>query len=232
MKSTVEYIDGYGGDLLVVNAARCSFNKWRNDFVTEKMREEGCKSTSDEKLIHYLAAEGHTLPFQYPTYTLRVTAPIFIARQLGKHQIGLSWSEVSRRYVSDEPTFHMPTIWRKRPPKSIKQGSVDEPVLTLLPGSIYGQSIEEEYQEHLDYSAELYNKMLAADVCPEQARMVLPQSMMTTWIWTGSLLAWVRIYNLRSDPHSQKEVQEVATQIGTIIKEKCPISWNALATKF
>lgn len=229
MKSKVEYIDGYGGDLLVVNAARCSFNKWRDKFVTDQMKEAGCKGTSDEKLIQYLAEGGHTLPFQHPHYTLRVTAPIFVARQLGKHQVGLSWSEVSRRYVSDTPHFYTPSTWRKRPPKSIKQGSIEDGVFSLGKG-FDAIPIEEEYQEFADYCEDLYYRMLAADVCPEQARMVLPQSMMTTWIWTGSLLAWVRIYNLRIDPHSQKEVQEVAVQIGEIIKERCPISWTALTT--
>ena len=220
----VEYVDHMGSDLSVVNAARVSFNKVSNIF-----------SEGDTRLIKYLASHNHWTPFGHTSISLRIKCPIFIARQLGKHQVGLVWNEVSRRYVDEEPEFFFPDEWRGRPVNA-KQGSS---------GRCEGMYVNEDKdwfnddltmplteQVHLlNYNALLtYNEMIAAGCAPEQARMILPQNMMTEFIWTGSLIASTRIYNLRSDLHAQLEVQEVAKMIGSIIEPLYPVSWKALTT--
>lgn len=211
----VKLIDSMGSDLSVVNAARVSFAKQK-----EVMDE------SDEKLIRYLATHNHFTPFTHATITLFLKAPIFVARQLGKHQIGLSWNEVSRRYVDEEPTFYAPDYWRGRPTDGAKQGSSDE---VVDPGSLWGyDSWQEDLQEHYQECARYYEWFLSRGVAPEQARMVLPQAMMTEWYWTGSLMAYARVCKLRLDPHAQKETQMIAMQIDEIIKPLFPISWEAL----
>ena len=160
------------GDLLVVNAARCSFDKEHEEFDIEK----------DTRLINYLAREGHVLPFRHPHATLRISCPIFVHRQLGKHQVGFSWSEVSRRYITSEPEFFEPFQYRKSA-ANVKQGSSKE----LHEDS---GSYRKRMQSHVVSSVNLYNQMLDEGVCPEQARMVLPQNMYTTSVVTASLLGW------------------------------------------
>lgn len=194
-----------GTDLSVVNAARVSFNK-KAEIFTEK----------DSRLIKYLAKHNHWTPFGHTSVTLHVKAPIFIARQLGKHQVGLVWNEVSRRYVDDEPEFFEPDVWRKRPEGSVKQGSSEEAV---------GGVVLSDYYDTVEC---LYAELLHLGVCPEQARMVLPQSMMTEWYWTGSIAAFARVYQQRIDAHAQKEVQEIAKQIDSEISPLFPFSWQAL----
>lgn len=201
----VKYIDHMGTDLSVVNAARVSFNK-KAEIFTEK----------DSRLIKYLAKHNHWTPFGHTSVTLHVKAPIFIARQLGKHQVGLVWNEVSRRYVDDEPEFFEPDVWRKRPEGSVKQGSSEEAV---------GGVVLSDYYDTVEC---LYAELLHLGVCPEQARMVLPQSMMTEWYWTGSIAAFARVYQQRIDAHAQKEVQEIAKQIDSEISPLFPFSWQAL----
>lgn len=212
----VEYIGHYGDDLLVVNCARVSFSKWHEQF-------EG----SDEKLLWYLARENHFMPFCHPHITLRITAPIFVARQCQKHQIGFAWSEESRRYIDNPPSFFTPSGWRSRPEGNIKQGSGDK-ILDLVP---FGQemiSIKEEYQDHLMNAEDFYHFLIKTGVAPEQARMVLPQSTEVTWIWTGSLAAFARAYKLRADSHAQKEIQDLAKMWDEVISPLFPISWKAL----
>lgn len=204
----VTYLDGMGNDLSVVNAARVSFDKMSEDLTFR-----------DVNLIAYLAEHDHWSPFAHTSISLRIKAPLFVARQLGKHQVGLVWNEVSRRYVDSEPEFYIPDIWRKRS-KSVKQGSTDEPAFSKS-DSVW---IEESIQQQL----EIYTKLLTSGVCPEQARMVLPQCTMTEWIWTGSLLAFVRVCRLRCDEHTQRETQEIAFAIKEILGEHFPISTRAL----
>lgn len=204
----VTYLDGMGNDLSVVNAARVSFDKMSEDLTFR-----------DVNLIAYLAEHDHWSPFAHTSISLRIKAPLFVARQLGKHQVGLVWNEVSRRYVDSEPEFYVPDIWRKRS-KSVKQGSADEPAFNKS-DSVW---IEESIQQQL----ETYTKLLTSGVCPEQARMVLPQCTMTEWIWTGSLLAFVRVCRLRCDEHTQRETQEIAFAIKEILGEHFPISTRAL----
>ena len=201
------------GDLLVVNAARCSFDKQHDRFLEGK----------DDKLIKYLAKHQHLLPFRHPSATIRIVAPIFVLRQLGKHQVGFSWSEVSRRYISDEPEFYNPNgCWRKAA-DNVKQGSSPD-FIDIPQAFIADQKLDKFHQDALD----LYNFYLESNVCPEQARMVLPQSMMTTTVTTGTLLGWHHLYKLRTEEHTQEETQEYAKAIGKIMMDIFPDSWGAL----
>ena len=372
----VEYVNHMGDDLMVVNAARVSFAKESKWELGDKLSfdEQGAYlanvlSRRDEKLIKYLATHKHWTPFGHPQITLRVKAPIFVARQLQKHVVGLVWNEVSRRYVDDEPEFYVPEVWRTKPEGSVKQGSGTDklpkpefitgfcancgsptedivrmqgggrarkycsnvckysftnknrnryksifqtaqarakregkewsiefdtfdfpshcpilgfeldysygkgkiqdnspsfdrkdPSLEYVEGNVWiisnkantmkSNSTKEEritfaknillrecgividtslsYSTVLEKAKKLYNTMIAEGYCAEQARMVLPQSMYTEWYWTGSLAAFARIYGLRSDTHAQKETQEVAKMIDTIIRPLFPVSWEAL----
>jgi len=202
------------GDLLVVNAARCSFDKEHENYDPDK----------DGKLINYLAEHGHFLPFRHPVCTLRIHAPLFVLRQLGKHQVGFSWSEVSRRYIDSDPEFYypLPDEWRERAP-NIKQGST-ETSLSNDDAILVDDQVDDLYCK----AAEAYDKMLELGVCPEQARMILPQAMFTTTVTTGSLLGWHHLYKLRTEEHTQWETQEYAKAVGKIMSELFPISWDAL----
>lgn len=208
---SVDYVGHYGDDLAVVNAARVSFAKFHEEFQEQ-----------DVKLINYLAKHNHWSPFAHTSISFRIKAPIFVARQLVKHQVGLVWNEVSRRYVDDEPEFYFPEVWRGKP-ENAKQGSsgiVDtaQPVGDL---DIYTQAVVKK-------CLELYIDLLESGVAPEQARMVLPQNTMTEWIWTGSLMAFARVCKLRLDPHAQQETQEVAAFLAGYCENLFPHSWKAL----
>ena len=201
------------GDLLVVNAARCSFDKEHKEFDTDK----------DVKLLNYLAREKHVLPFRHPSATLRVTAPIFVLRQALKSQVGMSASEVSRRYITTEPEFHRPKgMWREAA-DNVKQGSSDD-IVNLEHAFV----VDEKLEKHYDNSRKLYNDLLESNICPEQARMVLPQSMYSTVVWTGTLLAWHHFVDLRMHPHAQKEIRRFAGAVDSIMNNIFYYSWNAL----
>lgn len=207
---SVEYVDHMGSDKSVVNAARVSFDKLAENYTDEQ----------NEKLISYLAKHNHWSPFAHATISLRIKAPIFVARQLAKSQVGLAWNEVSRRYVDSVPEFWFPKEWRGKP-LNAKQGSSGVVSLEGL-GSGY-------WPEHIsDKCLATYNQLLGYGVAPEQARMVLPQNTMTEWIWTGSLYAFARVCNLRLDAHAQQETQEVAKKISGIIQPLFPVSWGVL----
>lgn len=212
----VEFLDKMGSDLSVSNSARVSFAKWKDAL-----------DSGDEKLIGYLAEHEHMTPFRHNQIQVRCKAPIFIARQLGKHQAGLSWNEVSRRYVDSEPEFYTPDEWRVRPTGSVKQGSgaevIDKPEFRCVD---YGSS--GYYVQFLELMSFIYNGLLEQGVAPEQARMVLPQSMMTEWVWTGNLLSFFHVYRLRIDAHAQVEAQEFAKQLESVIEPLFPVSWKAL----
>ena len=218
----VKLIDHMGSDLSVVNAARVSFNK-RSELLKVEIKPMGVRrfkhvlSEPDTKLIKYLAKHNHWTPFGHTAITLHVKAPLFVARQLGKHQVGMVWNEVSRRYVTDEPEFYEPDVWRKAA-DNVKQGSSDEDA-----------QVNDKWIDHLNKRAlDNYEALLEDGVCGEQARMVLPQSMYTEWYWTGNLKSFANVYNLRTDSHTQKETQEVAKQIGEVIGKLFPISWKEL----
>ena len=171
-------------------------------------------------MIKYLAKHNHWTPFGHTSLTFRIKAPIFVARQLGKHQVGLVWNEVSRRYVDDEPEFYLPQQLRAKA-VNVKQGSSEE--------SIKEEKMWLKYWEaHFEECLIIYQYSLNAGVCPEQARMLLPQSMMTEWIWTGSLAAFSRVVNLRRDQHTQSETREIANKIYASLRQQFPISTEAL----
>ena len=212
----VELIDHMGSDLTVVNAARVSFSKTSEwDSVPEVGPVEGYLKVGDEKLIKYLVKHNHWSPFGHASMQFRIKAPIFVARQLVKHQVGLVWNEVSRRYVDDEVEFYEPTEWRLAA-ENKKQGSSDK--------TIEYDGVEPVYR----MCKETYEHLLRVGVAPEMARMVLPQSMYTEWYWSGTLMAFARVCNLRCKPDTQVETQMVANQINSLAKDLFPNSWEAL----
>lgn len=217
----VELIDSMGTDLSVVNAARVSFHK--ESFYEFDMDDPFVRylSHKDMKLLKYLANNNHHTPFGHCFLSFRIKAPLFIARQLAKHQVGLCWNEVSRRYVDEEPEFFFPEVWRKKA-DNVKQGSSEEAVDVIDAGGWNWISP----QDHVKTLLEHYKHLLSLGVCAEQARMILPQNMMTEWIWSGSLLAFMRICNLRLDSHTQKETQDVAKDIAIHLEKEFPESWG------
>tara|TARA_Y100000590_G_scaffold468333_1_gene650718 strand:- start:1634 stop:2281 length:648 start_codon:yes stop_codon:yes gene_type:complete len=209
----VKLVDKMGTDLSVVNAARVSFAKeseWdRPDLYENQLKD------SDIKLIQYLAKHNHWSPFAHTSLQFHIKAPIFVARQLVKHQVGLVWNEVSRRYVDDEPEFYIPQVWRKRPDKSIKQGSSDE-------------TTDYDITPIIMYVSESYNNMLNKNIAPEMARMILPQNLYTEWYWSGTLYAFSRVCNLRCAKDTQSETREIADGIRDICSSEFPTSWGEL----
>jgi len=204
----IKLIDHMGTDLTVVNAARVSFGKEKKEFTD-----------GDEKLIKYLAEHNHWSPFAHCSLQFHIKAPIFVARQLVKHQIGLSWNEISRRYVDTEPEFCEVKTWRGKPIDK-KQGS---------DGEVDKQGSCEHSKKMVENSAVIaYQSLLNAGVAPEQARMVLPQSLMTEWYWSGSLYAFARVCNLRCKPDAQYETRIVADEIDKQCLKKFPVSWKEL----
>jgi len=204
----ITLIDRMGTDLSVVNAARVSYSKTKDVF-----------DAKDEKLIKYLAEHEHWSPFAHASMQFRIKAPIFVARQLVKHQVGLVWNEVSRRYVDFPPELYRPEAWRGRPVNS-KQGSDGTVEL--------GQTIDHNLETTMESCLILYNTMIEKGVAPEQARMVLPQSMMTEWYWSGTVYAFARVCNLRCKPDTQKETQDVANVIDKLAGEAFPYCWKYL----
>ena len=199
----VQLIDHMGSDLSVVNAARVSFAKESNEF-----------SKQDAKLISFLAKHDHWSPFGHASLQFRIKAPIFVARQLVKHQVGLVWNEISRRYVDNEPEFYIPSEWRLKA-EDKKQGSSDETIEYNINGAI-------------EFVTQTYNNLLRANVAPEMARMVLPQNLYTEWYWRGTLMAFARVCNLRCKSDTQWETQLIAEMIDLKAKELFPVSWEAL----
>ena len=175
---------------------------------------------------HIRRMPNHWSPFAHTAITLHLKMPIFVARQIMKHTTGIEYNEVSRRYVDSEPEFYVPDVWRKKA-DNVKQGSSDEAVESMVFGSSECHP-KEGYGTLLDYVAASYQDMLESGVAPEQARMVLPQSMYTEVIATGNLYAWANLYIQRTDSHAQKETQDLAKQIGEIIQPLYPVSWEAL----
>jgi len=209
----VEVIAKMGSDLTVANAARVSFNKESYDLDDD-----------DEKLIGYLARHNHWTPFAHCTMQFRIKAPIFVARQLAKHQVGLVWNEISRRYVKSEPEFFMPESWRANP-ENAKQGSSESDKIEHLNEKGH---IEDNVMLLYMKANTLYKQMIDAGVCAEQARMVLPLSSFTEWYWTGSLYAFARVCNLRCAKDTQKETRYIANKISEKAQNIFPVSWQHL----
>jgi thymidylate synthase (FAD) len=210
----VTYIDHLGSDLSVVNAARVSFGK-KSDWLPRVHNGEAkVLSQRDIKLIKYLAKHKHISPFGHCFASFHVKAPVFVARQLVKHKF-LRWNEISRRYVDVEPEFYVADEWRGRSADK-KQGSE---------GTVKS-NLNVDYLNNKSLMA--YEQLLNEGVCPEQARMVLPQSMMTEWYWSGSLDAFVDMCNLRCKPDTQAETRVVAELIDNQMMTMFPYSWKEL----
>jgi len=230
----VTLIDHMGDDLSVVNAARVSFGKRVELDLSQydDVEYEGCLTQipilqdRDIKLIKYLAKHDHWSPFGHASMQFHIKAPVFVARQLVKHQVGLVWNEVSRRYVDNEPEFYTPEVWRASA-ENKKQGSSDEEI-DINPSSGSGPQMVDDYQQVLKSAKWTYEHLLDLGVCPEQARMVLPQSMMTEWYWSGTLYAFASICNLRCKPEVQLETQMIAKEIDMQAGKLFPVSWEAL----
>jgi len=250
----IELIDHMGTDLSTVNSARVSFDK-ESEFQEEWEYDGNCPPNGfteddhydsdiekgmcgyrklkdgDKKLIKYLAKHKHMTPFRHNQIQIRCHAPIFLARQLGKHQAGLSWNEVSRRYVDSEPEFFMPDEWRGRPEGSIKQGSLGVTNECYID---WRQTQEDsvydlDYEELIAMCLHWYSTNIkVANISPEMARMVLPQSMMTSWYWTGNLLSFAHVYKERISEGAQLEAQWFAEELDSVIRPLYPISWGAL----
>ena len=216
------YVDHMGSDLSVVNAARVSFGKTSQLVFNDDPDDVGSLSDRDTKLIQYLAKHKHISPFGHAFASFHVKAPIFVARQLVKHKF-LRWNEISRRYVDDEPEFYQPEVWRGRSADK-KQGS--DGVVTLYEDHQMRQAYHPT--ELNAYNLETYNYLLDQGVAPEQARMVLPQSTMTEWYWSGSLDAFADMCRLRCKPDTQAETRLVADQINEIMQPLFPVAWQSL----
>jgi thymidylate synthase (FAD) len=205
----VELIEKMGNDHSVVNAARVSFANIASNYTDEK----------NARLIFYLSRHGHWSPFSHSFLSFRIKAPIFVARQLAKHQVGLSWNEVSRRYVSVEPEVWIPDAFRKSA-DNVKQGSSEE--------LVENDRVAQDYRYAISLAIRTYNTLLSEGVCAEMARAVLPQGMMTEWVWSGSLYAFHRVVEQRTTEYAQRETKEIATSISYICQAEFPISWAAL----
>lgn len=207
----VELLDTFGDDLTVVNAARVSFAKESHEF-----------SDQDGKLVRYLAKHQHVTPFFHPQIRFRIKMPIFVAREWYRHQIGFARNEVSRRYVDSEPECYVPKAEeiRERDPRA-KQGSKDTPVAN-------SESVYTHLNDATHAAMESYTTLLSSGVAPEVARMILPQSMYTEFIETGSLAAYARLCALRLDPTAQKEIRDYATAVSRLLEPMFPVCWPAL----
>jgi thymidylate synthase (FAD) len=208
----VELLDSMGSDLTVANVARVSFDK------QSTLHDDGSLQNGDVRLINYLATHDHWSPFAHCFAQFRIKAPIFVARQLVKHQVGLSWNEVSRRYVDSEPEVYVPKELHGRA-DNVKQGS--------------GDVLDSPFDHHLvrfatSDSLGAYTRLLKDGVAPEEARMVLPLNTMTEWVWSGSLMAFARVCKQRLDPHAQRACREVAEQIDQRLRPLFPESMAAL----
>ncbi len=217
----VKYIHHAGSDLTTVNAARVSFNKKSASLGYSGVGDENMRPIlhdKDKRLIKYLAKHNHTSPFNHAFMTVHVKAPIFVARQLQKHEY-MPWNEVSKRYTDDEPDFYEPDHWRDKS-KDKKQGSGGKSQSQYFP-NIYVKEITEKALGD-------YKKMLTQGIAPEQARMILPQNMMTEWYWSGTLGAWAKMCNLRCKPDTQYETRIVGNEVSNIMLRYFPVSWEAL----
>jgi thymidylate synthase (FAD) len=211
----VECLETFGNDLTVVNAARVSFDKESLEFTE-----------ADKKLVTYLAKHDHVSPFFHPQIRFRIKMPIFVAREWYRHTIGLARNEVSRRYVDTPPEcwIPFPNEIRERDPR-LKQGSKSTPVDD-------SERIHSILSNQTNAALKTYHDLLENHVAPELARTILPQSMYTEFIETGSLAAYARLCRLRLNPAAQKEIRDYAEAISVCLAAKFPVSWEALQKSF
>lgn len=203
-----EYVDHMGSDDSIVNAARVSFAKDASQYTPDQ----------NERLIKFLARERHELPFAHTAITLRCSAPVPIRTQCFKSKIGFVENEESRRYISSTPELFVPVF--REAVKNKKQGS----------GGVHPahESWQTVYSDFCAHAVDAYENMIRDGICPEQARFILPQGVMVNWIWTGSLLAYARFYNLRSKPDAQKETRDLAESVADRLWALFPVGWTAL----
>jgi len=226
----VTYKGHMGNDLTVCNAARVSFGKeteWDYEESDAYSFKQHLK-TKDRKLIQYLAKHRHISPFGHCFASFHIKAPVFVARQLVKHKF-LRWNEISRRYTTENIEFYQPTEWRGRSADK-KQGSEGKVKL-----DDWSLEVADNAYEAGGYSGSalgVYKCLLDQGVAPEQARMVLPQSTMTEWYWSGSLDAFADMCKLRCAPDTQAETAEVAWEISLKMEELFPVSWVALRDEY
>ncbi|WP_018868293.1 MULTISPECIES: FAD-dependent thymidylate synthase [unclassified Thioalkalivibrio] len=216
------YIDHMGTDLSVVRAAKVSManDKTVQSFIDDiEAKKLGCRSHA--ALLRYLARHNHWTPYAHTAISLRVTAPVPIRTQCFKHKQGFVENEESRRYISSIPELFIPDEFRQKA-ESVKQGSGG-----VHPDSEYWKNV---YWDHCSWGLTLYEEMLVEGICPEQARFVLPQGVEVNWIWTGNLAAFARYFCQRTEPHAQKESQDLAKEIGEILSDLFPYSWKYLTT--
>jgi thymidylate synthase (FAD) len=197
-----ELLNVMGDDLMIVNAARVSYGKVKNE-IDEK----------DIKLIKYLKDHKHTSPFRHPQLQFRLHVPIFVERQLFKHQVSLTASSISGRYVDFSDDYYMPTEFRLQS-KDSKQGSSDEKI-----SNITNKTYLLYYKNMVDHIKDLYDFYIKQGIAKEQARLILPLSLYTTFIWTGSLAAYLHLFELRLKPDAQKETMEVVKQMLQLVKD-------------
>lgn len=218
----VEYIDHMGSDLSVINAAKVSFDRIDGYWIDEEEAKRlGVKSHPG--LIRYLAKHDHWTPFAHTSISLRMSAPVPIRTQCFKHKQGLVENEESRRYISSRPKLFVPENFRNAPTNGAKQGSEG-----VHDNSGYWYRT---YVIRCEKMIDLYEQMVEAGVCPEQARFVLPQGCEVNWIWTGNLYAFANFYLKRTEAHAQKEIQMLAEDVGKIIQPLFPVSWGALTSE-
>jgi len=214
----VDMIDVHGDDLMVVNAARVSFDKESNWGISD----DGTRNElleKDDKLISYLARHNHWTPFGHPTITLRETVPIWVARERMRSNVGFVYNEVSRRYVDSPPEYYIPALYQRV--ENLKQGSSDKVVENA-------EELDKTLQKYFAATADMYEALLKDGVAPEQARCVLPVAHMTSYYVTGSLAAFARIRNLRAHESAAKEMQWMAMAWDAVIAPFFPDSWKAL----
>jgi len=223
---SIKYVDHMGDDFRVFEAAKATLG---GELESEFKRGE----TDPTRLINFLARNEHITPFRHPHVTFECEAPIAIARQLGKHQIGLSWNERSMRYRDTVIDVFTPDMFRGRP-ESLHDGSLDVDISENIT-SVYSSSdcvenlnIKELYSHAISNAVYAYEQLIEAGLAPEQARFILPQGMITRWVWTGSLYSWVNLYKQRSSGHAQYEVRDFAQQLNEHMEKLFPISWKAL----
>lgn len=197
----VELIEVFGNDLMAVNSARVSFGKNKEVF-----------DYSDEKLIKYLVAHKHTSVFRHPQLQFRIVCPIYVERQLFKHQVGMSANSISGRYVDFSDTYTTIKKWREQS-KDSKQGSAED--LSLFSQGIC-KNIEHDV---INFCRVAYERLIKEGVSKEQARTILPLNLNTQFIWTGSLLSFIHLFNLRLKPDAQQETREVVEEMLKQVKE-------------
>jgi len=216
---SIKFVDKMGDDFRVFEAAKATLGgEEESGFVRGE--------TDPSRLINFLARERHITPFCHPHVTFECEAPVAIARQLGKHQVGFRWNERSMRYKDSVIDVYIPDMFRGRP-DSLHSGSADIDVSGRV---VFGQdmSVEELYQDAVAEALDSYAKLVEAGLAPEQARFVLPQGMITRWIWTGSLYGWYEVWRQRSSEHAQYEARLFASQLDTHMSSLFPIAWEAL----